>query len=144
VARRPVWVTGMGAATDSGNFAKRESAGTACAAAARSAFKSAGTDAKSVGVAEISGTSPAAEMVALEAIGLAEAGRAIDLYRDGAKLELNRSGGALPAWPVFATGLVRLAEAAAQLADGAGNGKGVVHASSGLGAQSHCVFVVEA
>ena len=27
---------------------------------------------------------------------------------------------------------------------GTGNGKAVVHASSGLGAQSHCVFVVEA
>lgn len=144
VARTPVWVTGMGAAMDSGNFAMRESASTACAAAARSAFAAAGTDARSVGVAEVSGTSPAAEMVALEALGLADAGRAIDLYQDGARLELNRSGGALPAWPVFATGLVRLAEAAAQLADGVGNGKAVVHASSGLGAQSHCVFVVEA
>jgi X-X-X-Leu-X-X-Gly heptad repeat protein len=45
---------------------------------------------------------------------------------------------------VFATGLVRLAEAADQLAAGAGTGPAVVHAASGLGAQSHCVFVVEA
>ena len=143
-SRTPVWVTGMGAAMDSGNFAMREPGFPACAGAARAAFAAAGTDAKSVGLAEISGTSAAAELIALEALGLAEAGRAIDLYKDGSKLELNRSGGALPAWPVFATGLVRLAEAAEQLANGAGNGKGVVHASSGLGAQSHCVFVVEA
>ena len=144
VARTPIWVTGMGAAMDSGNFAMREPGFTACAGAARAAFAAAGTDARSVGLAEISGTSAAAELIALEALGLAAPGRAIDLYQDGSEFELNRSGGALPAWPVFATGLVRLAEAATQLADGVGNGKGVVHASSGLGGQSHCVFVVEA
>ena len=148
VARTPIWITGMGAAMDSGNFAMREPGLAACAGAARAAFAAAGTDAQSVGLAEISATSSAAELITLEALGLAKAGRAIDLYRDGSKLELNRSGGALPAWPVFATGLVRLAEAAEQLARGAGSGsnkgKGLVHASSGLGAQSHCVFVVEA
>ncbi len=143
VARRPVWVTGMGAAMDSGNFAMREPGLPACATAARAAFASAGTQAGAVGLAEVSATSAAAELVTLEALGLAEGGRAIDLYRDDGELEFNRSGGALPAWPVFATGLVRLAEAAGQMAGGAGNGVGLVHASSGLGAQSHCVFVVE-
>ncbi len=143
-ARTPIWVTGMGASMDSGNFAMREPGFAACATAARAAFAAAGTDARSIGLAEISATSAAAELITLEALGLAEGGRAIDLYRDDSTLELNRSGGALPAWPVFATGLVRLAEAASQMADGLGNGKGVVHASSGLGGQSHCVFVVEA
>ena len=143
-ARVPVWVTGMGASMDSGNFAMREPGFAACAAAARRAFAKAGTDARSIGLAEVSATSAAAELITVEALGLAEAGRAIDLYSDGSPLALNLSGGSLPAWPVFATGLVRLAEAAEQLANGAGNGKGVVHASSGLGAQSHCVFVVEA
>ena len=143
-ARVPVWVTGMGASMDSGNFAMREPAFAACAAAARRAFAAAGTDARSIGLAEVSATSAAAELITLEALGLAEAGRAIDLYRAGSPLALNLSGGSLPAWPVFATGLVRLAEAAERMAGGAGNGKAVVHASSGLGAQSHCVFVVEA
>ena len=156
-ARTPIWVTGMGAAMDSGNFAMREPGFAACAGAARAAFAAAGTDAQSIGVAEISGTSAAAELITLEALGLAEAGRAIELYQDGAELALNRSGGALPAWPVFATGLVRLAEAVEQLVNSAENGaengagkgsgksknKALVHASSGLGAQSHCVFIVE-
>jgi len=144
VARVPVWVTGMGASMDSGNFAMREPGFAACTAAARRAFTAAGTDARSIGLAEVSATSAAAELITLEALGLAEAGRAIDLYRAGSALALNLSGGSLPAWPVFATGLVRLAEATDRLAGGAGNGRAVVHASSGLGAQSHCVFVVEA
>ena len=143
-ARVPVWVTGMGASMDSGNFAMREPGFAACGAAARRAFSAAGTDARSIGLAEVSATSAAAELITVEALGLAEAGRGIDLYRDGAPLALNLSGGSLPAWPVFATGLVRLAEAAERMAGGAGNGKAVVHASSGLGAQSHCVFIVEA
>ena len=144
VARVPVWVTGMGASMDSGNFAMRTPGFAACAAASRRAFAAAGCDARSIGLAEVSATSAAAELITLEALGLAEAGRAIDLYREGSPLALNLSGGSLPAWPVFATGLVRLAEATDRLADGAGNGRAVVHASSGLGAQSHCVFVVEA
>ena len=148
VARRvtptPVWVTGLGAAMDSGNITMREPGFNACAVAAKAAYGKAGTSAAQVGVAEISAGSAAAELLTLEALGFAQAGRAIDLYRGAAGPQVNRSGGALPASPVFATGLVRLAEAADQLAQGASAGPAVVHAASGLGAQSHCVFVVEA
>ena len=108
----------------------------------------AGIDPKNVALAEVSATSAVAELLSVEALGLAPPGRAIDLYRGGNGAVINQSGGALPANPIMATGLVRLAEAAEQLwAQGpAASHKAsnaVVHASSGIGGQSHCVFVVE-
>jgi len=144
VTRTPVWVTGMGAAIDSGHFTLREPGFAACAQAARAAYAAAGTVAGQAGLVECSASSAAAELITLEALGFAETGHAIDLYRGAPGPQINRSGGALPASPVFATGLVRLAEAADELAAGEIKGPAVVHAASGLGAQSHCVFVVEA
>lgn len=143
VSRRPVWITGMGAATDSGNFARREPGLPACKAAADRARARAGARPNAAGVVEMSATSAATELVTLEALGVAEAGAAADLYLDEGERRINRSGGALPAYPVFATGLVRLAEATESLVAGEGNGQALVHATSGLGAQSHCVFLIE-
>jgi acetyl-CoA C-acetyltransferase len=144
----PVWVTGMGTSMDGNVFAMREPGLASCATAAGMAYKRAGIAPGSLGLAEVSATSAVAELLSLEALGLAPPGRAIDLYRGGKGPAVNRSGGALPANPIMATGLVRLAEAAEQLwgrrpggAPDAANA--VVHASSGIGGQSHCVFVVE-
>jgi len=147
VARRasrcPVWVTGMGASMDSGNFARREPGLPACTAAARRALDRAGARGNAAGIVEMSATSAATELLTLEALGVAEAGAAADAYLDTGVRRINPSGGALPAYPVFATGLVRLAEASDRLVAGEGNGQALVHATSGLGAQSHCVFVIE-
>lgn len=152
IARRitpsPVWVTGMGAAMDGNVFGMRESAFTSCSAAARMAYGRAGIEPKKADLFETSATSAVAELMTLEALGLAQPGRGIDLYRGSPGPLINPSGGALPANPVMSTGLVRLAEAAEQLW-GQGSeaasapSNAVVHASSGIGAQSHCVFVVE-
>ena len=145
----PVWVTGMGTSMDGNVFAMREPGLTSCAAAANMAYQRAGIEPAKLGLAEVSATSVVAELLSLEALGLAPPGRAIDLYRGGGKgPTVNRSGGALPANPIMATGLVRLAEAAEQLWGRRPGGaphapNAVVHASSGIGAQSHCVFVVE-
>jgi len=143
VARAPAWITGMGAASDSGNLAQREPGLSACAAAARRAYERSGVKPGSPRLVEMSATSAATELMTLEALGVAEVGGAADFYLEGGLASINASGGALPAFPVFATGLVRLAEAVDRLAEGSGNGKALVHAASGLGAQSHCVFVLE-
>ncbi len=150
VTPSPVWVTGMGAAMDGNVFAMRNNTFDACAAAARMAYTKAGVTPASFSFAELSATSAVAELMTVEALGLAEPGRGLDACL-GDGIPINPSGGALPANPIMATGLVRLAEAAERLwASGESAGRGgsagssaLVHASSGLGAQSHCVFVVE-
>lgn len=144
----PVWVTGMGASMDGNVFGMREPGFTSCAAAAAMAYKRAGVDPTTLGLAEVSATSAVGELLTLEALGLAQPGRAIELYRGKQGAAINPSGGALPANPIMATGLVRLAEAAEQLWGNRGGEplatrSAVVHGSSGIGAQSHCVFVVE-
>ena len=85
----------------------------------------------------------------LEALGLADQGKAINLYSDGAGGRLNRSGGALPANVVMASGLLRLHEVATQLSgrsDHAPEGarRGLAHGTGGLGMQNHCVITMEA
>jgi acetyl-CoA C-acetyltransferase len=60
---------------------------------------------------------------------------------------VNLSGGALSANPIFATGLIRLAEAAAQVSGQPpeyrfGARKAVAHATSGFALQSNIVYVV--
>ena len=84
----------------------------------------------------------------LEALGLAEPGKAVQLYGAGSGVAINPSGGALPADPIMATGLVRLAEAAEQLSGRVDRGppepgSAVVHGSGGLAMQNHCVFTLE-
>ena len=62
---------------------------------------------------------------------------------------LNPSGGALPADPVMATGLVRLAEAFIQLSGRGGDKQlenastAIVHGAGGVGMQNNCVAVLE-
>jgi acetyl-CoA C-acetyltransferase len=152
VARRvttaPVWVKGIGAAMDSSVFAMRDAQFDVCRQAAQRAYARAGLSAAQMDLAETSATSAAAELMTLEALGLAEPGKAIDLFRQGRDAGINASGGALPANPIMATGLVRLSEAAQALwgqrtSSAKNSRRAVVHASSGIAAQSHCVFVVE-
>jgi acetyl-CoA C-acetyltransferase len=153
VARRvcpsPVWITGMGTAIDQHAFSGRAlDSLPACEAAARSAYRSAALQAPlTASVVETGAGSVIGEMMVLEALGLAGPGRALDLY-DGDDTAVNPSGGSLPADPVMATGLVRMSEAALQLAGRAGYGKAgarsaIVHGTGGVGMQNHCVFVLE-
>jgi acetyl-CoA C-acetyltransferase len=147
-AQTPVWVTGMGASSDRHSFATRKpGALEACEAAATSAYKRAGWSRPFAAVAETSASSAASELMVLEALGLAKHGGGIALL-DDAKIAVNRSGGSLPADPVMATGLVRLSEAALQLAFPSEYGlkaaaKAIAHGAGGVGMQSHCVFALE-
>jgi len=152
IARRltpdPVVIWGMGAAMDEHMLAHR-AAGRfeSCEAAAAQAYRNAGLSSPArVAMAEISGASAAAELMVTEALGLAN-GHAEELFSDGAEIAMNLSGGALPADPVMATGLVRLSEASQRLGgqlDGAPEHAttALVHGAGGLGMQNHCVFLL--
>lgn len=152
IARRasgtPVWITGMGASADRHAFATRKAGAIeACDAAARSAYKRAGWTKPSVDVAEYSASSAVTELMVGEALGLAGPGHGIDLLDDGA-VAVNRSGGALPADPIMATGLVRLSEAVRQLSSPSLYGlkspaRAIAHGAGGVGMQTHCVFTLE-
>jgi acetyl-CoA C-acetyltransferase len=141
----PVIVAGMGAAMDEHMLAHR-AAGRfeACEAAAAQAYRNAGeASAPNVALAEVSASSAAAELMVVEALGLGSD----ELYDNGGGLALNPSGGALPADPVMATGLVRLREAAERLSGRirdvpAGTASALVHGAGGLGMQNHCVFLL--
>jgi acetyl-CoA C-acetyltransferase len=150
ISRAPVWITGIGTAMDQHSFAMRRlDALPACRAAAETAFRRAGIDdPRSASIVETSAGTAAGELMVLEALGLAEPGRAAELYEDEGSIAVNPSGGSLPADPIMATGLVRLADAALQLAgqvDHAPEGAttAVVHGTGGVGMQNHCVFTLE-
>jgi acetyl-CoA C-acetyltransferase len=147
--QRPIWITGLGASADRHSYAMRKPGVLeACAAAAASAFKRAGWTDVGPDIAEVSASSAVGELMVLEAMTLASAGRGVDLL-DSDKCAINRSGGALPADPIMATGLVRLSEAARQLAYPSSYGlksprSAVVHGAGGVGMQTHCVVTLEA
>jgi acetyl-CoA C-acetyltransferase len=148
VAHNPVWITGMGTSADRHSFAARKpGALEACQAAARSAYARAGWSLPAPAVAEVSASSAASELLVLESLGLAKPGRGIDLI-EADRTAVNRSGGALPADPIMATGLVRLAEAARQLSSPAEYGlasasSAVAHGAGGVGMQTHCLITLE-
>jgi acetyl-CoA C-acetyltransferase len=160
VARRavhaPVWITGTGHAMDTHSFAARKP-GTlqACEAAARAAIARAGWRRVQPSLVEISASSAVTELMVLEAAGLAAPGAGLRLCERGSPVAVNRSGGALPADPIMATGLVRLAEAARQLRHPGDYGlpalasrssspaTALAHGAGGVGMQSHCVMTLE-
>ena len=151
-SRAPVFITGMGTSLDRHAFASRDGNGLAsCAAAAKMAYAKAGWSGADANIAEVSGSSVVGELLAIEALGLAEAGRGQSVAIDG-KVAINRSGGALPADPIMATGLLRLAHAARQLSTpelygksggAAAPAKAIVHGAGGVGMQNNCVFTLE-
>ena len=144
----PVFVTGMGSGIDSHFFADREAGRLrAVENAAGMAARSAGWSASEADVVELSGSSVVGELMALEALGLAGSGGGIEAARDG-KVAVNRSGGALPADPIMATGLFRLAEAVRQLrapqpAGASGPSRAIAHGCTGIAMQNNCIFNLE-
>lgn len=149
VSRTPVWITGMGNAADHHAFASRVPGRLqACEAAARQAYRTAGWTRPAAAVAEISASSAVTELMVLEATGLAVAGKGLDAAEGAGETAVNLSGGALPADPIMATGLVRLSQAVRQLSQPDAYGlkspaAAIVHGAGGVGMQTHCVFTLE-
>lgn len=145
----PVFVTGMGNAMDSHAFGSRTAGKLeSCEAAAAMAYRKAGWSKPMADIAEVSASSVVGELMAIEALGLADPGKAVSAVSDGA-VRINASGGAIPADPIMATGLVRLASATEQLSrpsvygGGSAPGRAIVHGAGGVGMQSNCVFTLE-
>jgi acetyl-CoA C-acetyltransferase len=142
--RAPVWITGTGSSADRHAFASRSRGKLdACAAATEMARRNSGWTNTRIDVAEVSGASAAAELMVLDATGVAAPAEAI--HGDAA---INLSGGTLPADPIMASGLVRLAEASRQLAWPEEYGlkspqRALAHGSGGVGMQTHCVMMLE-
>ena len=145
--RTPVFITGMGTSMDNHAFSERAADKIASVgAAADMAYRAAGWGAAEADIAEVSASSVVAELLAIEGLGLAEAGKGLAAATSG-KVRINASGGALPADPIMATGLVRLAEAVRQMAqpeEGApAPRRAIVHGAGGIAMQTNCVFTLE-
>jgi acetyl-CoA C-acetyltransferase len=151
VARRtgrpPVFITGMGTAMETHALAERSiNRLDSVAIATQMAMRKAGwVSAKAADMVETSGSSVIGELLTFEAMGLAAEGKGVDVATGDA---VNRSGGALPADPIMATGLIRLAETAKQLSAPVAIGanaptKAIVHGTGGVAMQTNCVFTLE-
>lgn len=139
----PVWITGTGSSMDRHALASRDpSELKACQSAGAMALRNAGWSDAHADLAEISAPSAVAELMVLEALGISEAGRGLEAALGG-ETAVNRSGGALPADPIMATGLFRLAAAARQLREGTGQGRGIAHGAGGVGLQNNIVMTLE-
>ena len=152
LGRPAAWLRGLGWASDT--YWREPEALVALAplrAAAQRAYAMAGIGAptREIAVAEISDITPYHELMAYEALGFCEPGGGQRLLDDPG-LAVNPSGGMLSANPYFASGLVRVAEAALQVMGRAGERQvkgatvALAHAVSGLGGQAHTVAVVGA
>jgi len=153
---KPVWIRGVGTCQESYYLGERDlTQAVSLRIAARKAYAMAGVrdPAEEVDFAELHTVFASQEPIFAEALGLFPAGsggRVIDegLSEVGGKLPLNPSGGPLGANPFTACGLIRIAEATAQLRGEAGENQvpepriGVAHGQVGFCAQHNTVFVL--
>jgi acetyl-CoA C-acetyltransferase len=146
----PVYLRGMGWATDSYFLGERElTRFTALEKAARQAYAAAGiTDPpREIDVAEIYDATAWHELLAYEALGFCGPGEGGAFAAQG-RLATNPSGGCLSAYPVFAAGLTRVIEAYLQVAGRAGDRQvpnarvALAQAAAGQAGQSHAVFLL--
>ena len=152
VARRnitdPVWITGMGWATEASLLNDRDlSTLPSLAAAVAQCYGEAGiTDPASLDVVEVADMTPHQALLAVEALGLlprTQWGSATP------SIPVNPSGGSIIANPLFCTGMLRMAEVINQLRGRAGAHqikgarRGVAHAASGAAMQYNTVVAFD-
>lgn len=119
-------------------------------AAAERAYRMAGVrePGREIGVAEVHDLTPYHELMAYEGLGFCGPGEG-HRFLGQPTLGVNPSGGVLCANPSFASGLVRVAEAALQVMGRAGGRQvrgartALAQAMSGLGGQAHTVVILE-
>jgi acetyl-CoA acetyltransferase len=138
---RPVWIHGVDHRTEMQTLGARDLSRSASAKlAAEKACAMAGVPGVSaVDVAELHATTPVAEMIVCEALGIDPT---------GAKPVVNPSGGALCGDPIMSTGLIRMGETFRQLSGRAGERtvagarRAVAHATQGHALQHNIVWVL--
>lgn len=155
--KKPVWIRGIGQYNDSYYPGHRDLTQLISAKdAAKRAYAMAGIKepAKEIQIAEVMEPFGFYELMLCESLGFCEKGQGgkfIDweISYPAGRIPVNLSGGAISACPSLATGLVRMAEACAQLTGTAGGMQtskpvknAVTHAASGLGMQSNIVYVL--
>ncbi|MCG2795635.1 MAG: thiolase family protein [Actinomycetia bacterium] len=157
IGARTAWITGIGHSADAYSPGVRELQRAASAKrAARSAYEMAGVSdpLSELDLLEVSEFYAYQELMLYEALGLCGEGESADILEagvtgPGGRAQVNPSGGALCANPLVATGLVRLAEASAQVSGRAGGlqvegaRKALAHAGGGLAMQTAACIVVE-
>jgi len=112
ITRKPIWVIGLGAATDTMSMAGRQSlTGLRCAQeAAKQAYAMAGVKPQDIDVAEVHDCFTISEILAYEDLGFAKPGEGVGLLRDKetyveGKIPVNVDGGLLSkGHPIGATG----------------------------------------
>lgn len=153
---KPVWIRGAASFQDTYYFGDRDLVMVdSLRKAANRAYKMAQVrePSREVDVAEIHSTFVSQEPIFAEALGLfprGSAGRVIEegLSEIGGKLCVNASGGPQGANPFTATGLIRVAEACAQITGSAGEHQhkgaklAVAHGQTGICGQHNTVFVL--
>jgi len=147
LSQKPVWIKGVGAASESVNLAGRTlfSGLTVAQKAADQAYKMAGIGPKDINVAEVHDCFTIAELMAYENLGFAEPGEGKDLirnketYKEGS-IPVNLDGGLLSkGHPIGATGGSQIRTVVLQLRGDAGDIQvkdpefGLVHNIGGVG-----------
>ncbi len=155
VCKTPIWVAGMGAATDTMTMSGRKSmTGLACAQdAAKQAYEMAGITPQDIDVAEVHDCFTISELLAYEDLGFAEPGKGVQLieekqtYADG-KIPVNVDGGLLSkGHPIGATGgsqvrtIVRQLREEASEAQVKGAEIGLVHNIGGVGQYGNVIIL---
>ena len=155
--KKPVWLLGMGHAQDSFSLGVRDlTKAKSAEIAAKRAFKLAGIKKplKEIHAAEIYEPFGFQELMMYEALGFCKSGDGARLVEEkvtdfGGALPVNPSGGALCANPIHATGLIRIIEAAAQIAGRAGRHqlkkkvkRAIATSTNGPAMQGSAVFVL--
>ncbi|MDP2743689.1 MAG: thiolase domain-containing protein [Dehalococcoidia bacterium] len=147
IAKVPIWVLGLGAATDSTTLSnKKLYTGLSCAReAARQAYEMAGVGPEDIDVAEVHDCFTIAEMMAYEDLGFARSGEGSRLIDEkqtyiGGKIPVNIDGGLLSkGHPIGATGGSQLRTIVKQLRGQGETGQvegakiGLVHNIGGVG-----------
>jgi len=147
----PAWIRGAGWATEAAFIGDRDlTSATALEAALQQALRDAGAkDLAGVDVAEVSGPTPYQELLAYRALGLGDAPQWPALIDGTSGPAVNPSGGMAALNPVFCGGLVRIAEAAAQVRGVAGAHqvancrRALAHAASGPAMMYQAVVLLD-
>jgi len=147
LCEKPVWIKGLGAASEAVNMAGRDlfTGLSVAIEAGRQAYEMAGVGPEDIDVAEVHDCFTIAEMMAYENLGFAEPGegkeliRAKETYREG-KIPVNVDGGLLSkGHPIGATGGSQIRTIVHQLRGEAGTMQvedpeiGLVHNIGGVG-----------
>ncbi len=155
ISKKPIWIMGIGAASDTVNLASRDSfcCFPSATEAARQAYKMAGIMPGDVDVAEVHDGFTIAEIIAYESLGFAGPGQGPELLRSretyrGGLIPINVDGGILSkGHPIAATGVSQVRTIALQLRGEAQKMQvdnpaiGLVHNVGGIGLYTNVIIL---